>query len=202
MNARHWTIAMALLLASTGFASAGQNRKAHRDGLEYWIDQLLYASDDDDREDAAEKLAKIGDTDALAALRKAAIYDKEDDVRDEARKAIKRIEEQACQRKGHRTAEAHRPNRTVVVREPARRVVVRKPARTVVVKRPESKVIIRQPVRKVVVRETPRKVIIRRPARTVIIRDGGYWGRPHHRWGGHRQARCGGGVNIGFRFSF
>ena len=73
-------------------AQAEHDREtAHKDRVEYLIDELLHARDDDDREDAAEDLGKIGDTRALDALKHAAIYDDEDDVRDEASKAIKRI---------------------------------------------------------------------------------------------------------------
>jgi hypothetical protein len=62
-----------------------------RDYVDYLVDQLRFAKDDDDREDAAEELGKIGDPRAIPALEQAAIYDDEDDVRDESRKALKRI---------------------------------------------------------------------------------------------------------------
>jgi hypothetical protein len=55
------------------------------------IYQLQNAYDEDDREDAAEDLGKLGDPAALPALQSAALYDRDDDVREEAREAIERI---------------------------------------------------------------------------------------------------------------
>lgn len=63
------------------------------DQVDYLISELLYDTDDDDREDAAKALGKIADPRALPALEQAAIYDDEDDVRSDARKAIRRIRE-------------------------------------------------------------------------------------------------------------
>ncbi len=56
------------------------------------VNQLRFAYDEDDREDAAKELGKIGDPRALPALRQAASYDLEKDVRKKARKAIEKIE--------------------------------------------------------------------------------------------------------------
>jgi hypothetical protein len=72
------------LSAQTAQAPAG-------DYVDYLISQLRFAHHDDDRKDAAKTLGKIGDPRAMPALQDAAIYDDEDDVRHEARKAIKRI---------------------------------------------------------------------------------------------------------------
>jgi hypothetical protein len=55
------------------------------------VQQLLYAKDDDDREDAAERLAKVGLPADVPALLWSAVHDKEDDVREEASKAVRRI---------------------------------------------------------------------------------------------------------------
>ena len=62
------------------------------DYVSFLIRQLKVAPDDDDREDAAEELGKIGDPRALHALENAAIYDEEDDVREDAQKAVRRIQ--------------------------------------------------------------------------------------------------------------
>ena len=78
-------VGLFVLAGSTGSAEAGH------DDLFSLVRQLQQARDDDDREDAAEVLGKLGDPRALPALQEAAVYDKEDDVRDEARKAIQRI---------------------------------------------------------------------------------------------------------------
>ena len=63
----------------------------YRDRVDYLIDTLLFASDDDAREDAAEDLGRIGDPRAVTALERAAAYDDDHGVRHEARKALKRI---------------------------------------------------------------------------------------------------------------
>ena len=103
--------AAALLLAPAPVV-AGRPRVYDVDFL---VQELLYARDDDDREDAAEDLGRIGDARALPALRHAALYDEEDDVRDEARDAIRRL------------------SRPVVAVAPATRVTVVQPAPTVYV---------------------------------------------------------------------
>ena len=61
--------------------------------IEYFIEQLRFAWDEDDREDAAKELGKIGDPRALPALRRAAAYDGDKGVRKKACKAIRRINE-------------------------------------------------------------------------------------------------------------
>lgn len=114
------------------------------DRVDYLINELLYARDDDDREDAAEDLGKLRDPRALPALQQAAIYDDEDDVRDEARKAIRRIEERSV---------------VVAVAPP---VVVEQPVQVVrpvpVVVRPAPVIVTPPPV---VV--TPQPVVVHRP---------------------------------------
>jgi len=55
------------------------------------IDQLLYARDDDRREDAAEDLGKLRAREAVDALIRAMRNDAEDDVREEAAKALGKI---------------------------------------------------------------------------------------------------------------
>jgi len=82
-----WTV---VGLTVTGLA-AGPAAAKKRRSIDALIAILQYAEDDDDREDAAEELGKLGDPRALAALEYAAVYDEEDDVREEAREAIKRI---------------------------------------------------------------------------------------------------------------
>ena len=85
---------VALVLGLNAAATAEEQAVATapaRDYVDYLVDQLRFAKDDDDREDAAEELGKIGDARAIPFLEQAAIYDREDDVRDEARKALKRI---------------------------------------------------------------------------------------------------------------
>ena len=52
---------------------------------------MLNHHDEDDREDAAKRLGKIGDPRAIPYLEQAAEYDREGDVRRKARKAIRRI---------------------------------------------------------------------------------------------------------------
>ncbi len=69
----------------------GWAQPPYRDRVDYLIETLLYAHDDDDREDAAEDLGRIGDARAIPALERAASYDPEDDVREEAFKALRRI---------------------------------------------------------------------------------------------------------------
>ena len=82
----------------TGYGTGSVSRwiGRHRDpyrghGLDYWIDRMFSHHDEDDREDAAERLGKIGDPRAIPYLEQAAAFDHEDDVRDEAHKAIRRI---------------------------------------------------------------------------------------------------------------
>ncbi len=108
------------------------------DYVDHLIGVLHYAPDDDDREDAAEDLGKVGDLRALPALEHAAIYDEEDDVRRDARRAIRRI---------HRlnppvvevvaTQPTTQPVRVVQrVYVPSPRVTVVEPAPVYVVRRP------------------------------------------------------------------
>ena len=56
------------------------------------VRQLLYARDDDDREDAAEDLAKYGTPADILYLQWSAAHDPEGDVRKEAAKAIQKIQ--------------------------------------------------------------------------------------------------------------
>jgi hypothetical protein len=53
---------------------------------------LLNSPDKDRREDAAERLGKHGGPGAIPALRQAAAYDPDDDVRKEAAKSLRRID--------------------------------------------------------------------------------------------------------------
>ena len=95
---------LALLVALALPADSLAEHSHHYDGesLGYLVARLRYARDEDDREDAAEELGKIGDPLALAALREAAVYDGDDDVREEAFKAIRRIERGSSKhRKGY-----------------------------------------------------------------------------------------------------
>jgi HEAT repeat protein len=116
---RSVTLTAALLLSPLVATSwAGEPRYYN---VEFLINELLYARDDDDREDAAEDLGKLGDPRALSALQQAALYDEEDDVRDEARKAIKRI--------NRATAVVQQPATVVVEPQP---VTVVRPAPVVV----------------------------------------------------------------------
>jgi hypothetical protein len=87
-------VGLALIAAAFVVVGPATVLAGHRPyySVDFLVNELLYARDDDDREDAAEDLGKIGDPRALPALQQAAIYDEEDDVRDEARKAIRRIE--------------------------------------------------------------------------------------------------------------
>jgi hypothetical protein len=57
------------------------------------VQKLLHAYDEDDREDAAEELAKCGMPADIPALQHAATYDPEDDVREEALQAIGKIQQ-------------------------------------------------------------------------------------------------------------
>ena len=101
MNARatKW-----MMIAATGamlaFATETQ-AKPHRgevrsvnrsvDRIGRLITVLLTARDDDDREDAAERLGHIGGAKALGALNYAAQYDRDRGVRHKARKAAEQI---------------------------------------------------------------------------------------------------------------
>lgn len=93
MSLRPICMTAALAVAVTVLASwSVQPAQAGEPYLDRLVQTLLYAHDDDDREDAAEDLGKLRDPRALPALRQAAVYDSEDDVRDEARKAIYRTD--------------------------------------------------------------------------------------------------------------
>ena len=76
------------------------------------IDQLLYARDDDDREDAAKNLGKLKAREAVSALIRAMRNDAEDDVREEAAKALGKIG----------TLEAIEPLRRTILDDPSKKV--------------------------------------------------------------------------------
>ncbi len=92
-DARLWMVRGSVLLFVVVLATPSwlAAQTPVRDRVDYLIDTLLYAPDDDDREDAAEELGKIGDSRALAALERAAAYDNDGGVRKDAYKAIRRI---------------------------------------------------------------------------------------------------------------
>lgn len=81
------------VLACPSSALAGYRHCPGDCSVECLIEQLRFAWDDDDREDAAEELGRIGDPRALPALRRAAAYDGDKGVRKKADKAIRRIVE-------------------------------------------------------------------------------------------------------------
>jgi hypothetical protein len=56
--------------------------------VDYLIDTVQFAPDDDDREDAAEDLAVVGDARALPVLERVAAYDPDSSVRKEAHRAL------------------------------------------------------------------------------------------------------------------
>ena len=83
-----WTItAISFALIAGAWAPAAMAGN----GYSPLVHQLLYARDDDDREDAAEDLAKYGTPADIPYLQWAAAHDPEDDVREEAVKAIRKI---------------------------------------------------------------------------------------------------------------
>ncbi len=182
------------------------------------IRKLLIARDDDDREDAADALAKWGSARALSALNAAAIHDEEDDVRRHAKRAANKIRD----RLGIRVVTTHRPtiaHRTPVVttHRPAvthRAPAVRRPAVVlppVVHRRP---VVVHPPVRRRPVVVHPpvrhRPVVVRRPVRhrPVVVRRPVVVHPPEirrHKYG-HTNAsvrigggRCGSRSSVGFR---
>lgn len=81
------------VLACPAGALAGYGHYRGDCRVEYLIEQLQFAWDDDDREDAAEELGKIRDPRALPALQRAAAFDGDKGVRKKALKAIRRIDE-------------------------------------------------------------------------------------------------------------
>jgi hypothetical protein len=81
------------VLALPSRSLAGYGYYPEGDRVEHLIAQLQFAWDDDDREDAAEELGKIGDPRAIPALQRAAARDGDKGVRKEALKAIRRIDE-------------------------------------------------------------------------------------------------------------
>ena len=122
-----WLIVLGAATLFSGVAEAHE-RISKSDRL---IHELLTARDDDDREDAAKKLGKIGNEDALEALDYAGKHDGNRGVRQDARRAAKKIRARLL------AAElARRPVRKVVVRRPAKTVIVYEPVETVVVRRP------------------------------------------------------------------
>lgn len=139
---------------------------APRDGVEITDDlvgrlmrQLLAGDDDDDRESAARSLGRLAEPRALSALEIAAVFDPDDDVRDESRESAIRIRQAIAAAEAAQAAQAaaaaqagiayYTPPTTVVIE---RSVIVERP---VIVQRP---VVIQRPV---VV--TPRPIVIRRP---------------------------------------
>ncbi|NQU76185.1 MAG: hypothetical protein HQ546_07735, partial [Planctomycetes bacterium] len=77
------------LLAVPASARADKNRLDKN--VDRLINTLLTARDDDDREDAAKLLGKIGGPSALVALEYAAKSDEDRGVRKDARKAAEKI---------------------------------------------------------------------------------------------------------------
>ena len=182
MNARKtfWFLlaAMALTLSVAGRAQAkAEHRHTRVDRL---ITQLLVARDDDDREEAAEDLGRIGGAKALRALDYAAANDEDRGVRRDARKAAERIRARLLARQ--------------IIREDAPTVVIQQPT---VVHRPQ--VVVQQP--RVVVRRPQvvvRPRIITLPHHRVrrVLR-GGY---SHQRGGRGNRSR--GRHHSGFGLSF
>lgn len=84
-------LALLLGVAVPGSALAGYHHYRGGYRVDCLINQLKFAWDDDDREEAAEELGKIGNLRALPALRRAAAYDEDKGVRKEAYRALRRI---------------------------------------------------------------------------------------------------------------
>ena len=120
-----WLIALAIGLAVPASSWASHHHYCCYNSVRCLIHQLRYTEDEDDREDAAEELGKIGDPRALPALRAAAAFDDEKDVRKEARKAIRRI---VRGRQHRRYACDHRRPCTCYQSFPGDPVVCRRPA--------------------------------------------------------------------------
>jgi len=166
--------AMGLTLAVTSQAMAKSRPKQTK--IDRLINELLVARDDDDREDAAEDLGKVGGAKALKALDYAAANDPDRGVRREAEKAAERIRARLLANK----LTGCRP-RVVVVEQP---VVAR-----------QTHVVVRPPV-----------VILPhyRPARTIRV-DCGHRRRGriirHGRGGRGGRGRFGGRSGFGLSFS-
>ena len=120
-----------LLMAPMAAGAHAREGLGKRDRL---IRQLLTARDDDDREDAAKELGRIGGSRALEALEYAVEHDRDRGVRKKARKAAEKVRARIY------AAELidRRPGKVeVVVRRPPKvKVVVHRPPRVVVRHRP------------------------------------------------------------------
>jgi HEAT repeat protein len=84
-------LSVGLAEIAPGPAAGRAEAAVHADKVARLIAQLESARDPDDREDAAEDLGDLGDPAALPALERAARCDRNKDVREEARDAIKAI---------------------------------------------------------------------------------------------------------------
>lgn len=99
-------IIIGLVVPVRSWARGGYRHHGYPDS--YLVNQLRFAYDEDDREDAAKELGKIGDPSALPALRQAASCDPEKDVRKKVRKAIEKIERR-CRKQRERDRCLTRP---------------------------------------------------------------------------------------------
>ena len=145
------------------------------------IYQLLTADDDDDREEAAEKLGKIGTARSLEALDYAAQNDEEDDVRKDARKAAEKVRGRVL---AGQIIEQEQPRIEVEVQRPTQRIIVQAPPRIIIEQAPPPVIIYRDPA--------PRRVIVLPPRHHYYY----YQQRPYYHHRGHR-----GGLSIGFSYS-
>jgi len=165
----------------SALAGHGESRVAR------YINELRCDRDDDDREDAAEHLGRLGDPRAVPALVQALLSDPDDDVREEAAEALGRIGD-ARALPALRHAAATDDDKSV--RKEAREAIERiAPPRPVIIQRPPVTVIEHRPV----VRVTPQVSVryrsaprYRRPAprpapryRPVVVRP-----QRHARTGG------------------
>ena len=132
-------LGLTVLAAAPADAGRARHDKTYN-RVDQMITQLLTARDDDDREDAAEVLGRIGASSrVLDALKYAGAHDEDRGVRKDARQAAERVRgrilanELTCETIERKVPVVRRPARTFVV--PAPRVVVR-PRRVVVVRRP------------------------------------------------------------------
>ena len=165
-----WLAVLAVVMLA-GPVAAGSCYDHGASKIDRLIQELLTAHDDDDREDAAEDLGKIGGRRALKALEYAAEYDEDRGVRKDARKAAKKIRARlvAAELIDH-------PDKTIVIdRRPRTVVIHRRPKRVVIHRRPKRVVIHRRPDvrRRAIVRHRlrSRRVVLSRRRATARFRQ-------------------------------
>ena len=165
-----WLAVLAVVMLA-GPVAAGSCYDHGASKIDRLIQELLTAHDDDDREDAAEDLGKIGGRRALKALEYAAEYDEDRGVRKDARKAAKKIRARlvAAELIDH-------PDKTIVIDRRPRTVVIHRRPKTVVIHRRPKRVVIHRRPKRVVIHRRPdvrRRAIVRhrlRSRRVVLSR--------------------------------